>query len=400
MKRAKPEFQNNFSYLLKLLSCVLNDTTPPEPNDDTDWASVFSMAEYHDVTGMVYCAVNKLPKELRPHEDILMNPREQYQIGMVRDINIDIETEKLLFSLGKEGIKVLPLKGYVLKKDYPEASLRTMTDVDILFDSSQKAKAREILSAGGYRILSDTEEELDVFKEPFHHYEFHSVLDTTGRFTCHFFENAMEHGRFDENNRGILSADDFYIYMIEHFAKHMEAGGAGIRMVMDIYVFLKNHKSELSEEYLEKTFTELKLQDFRKVSEELAYNWFSPQSEPETDSLVADYILCSCTFGKTSDAIIIKNLRDDKRSGKKSSAVKNIFRRIIPGFNFIANQYPVTRKCKVLYPFMIPMYWIRRIFKSKNVTTVNFRHYLKTSDSEEAVRLTRIMRELGLESRL
>ncbi len=399
MKRAKPEFSRNFSYLLKLLSCVLNDINAPEPNDDTDWASVFSMAEYHNVTGILYCAVMKLPAHLRPSEGILAPAREQYRIELVKDINVDLETEKLLSDMGKAGVKTLPLKGYTLKKDYPIPSLRTMSDVDVLFENAHKDKVITILKSNGYTILSDNADEIDVYKEPFHHYEFHSKPGTSGRFTCDFFDDVWGHALINQQLRGSLSADDFYIYMLEHFAKHLEAGGAGIRMVMDIYVFLTKHREELSEDYLINNLSALHLDEFRCVAENMAFNWFQRDCEPDTDNLIADYILCSCTFGKSADAIVLVNMRADKKRGKKSSPFNNISRRIFPRVEYIAKHYPILNKCKMLYPLMVAAYWLRRLFGKGDISTANIKHYLKTSDSEEAIRLHKIMTDMRLTSR-
>ena len=50
-----------------------------------------------------------------------------------------------------------------------------------------------------------------------------------------------------------MSHEDFYIYMLVHNSNHFRIGGMGIRMVLDSYVFLKNHQSELDYDYLKKS---------------------------------------------------------------------------------------------------------------------------------------------------
>ena len=47
-----------------------------------------------------------------------------------------------------------------------------------------------------------------------------------------------------------MSHEDFYIYMLVHNSNHFRIGGMGARMVLDSYVFLKNHQSELDYDYL------------------------------------------------------------------------------------------------------------------------------------------------------
>jgi hypothetical protein len=50
-----------------------------------------------------------------------------------------------------------------------------------------------------------------------------------------------------------LSDEDFYIYMIYHCAKHFKSGGLGIRMLMDVYVYLNSHQN-LDREYIDDNF--------------------------------------------------------------------------------------------------------------------------------------------------
>ena len=59
-----------YRYLLRLLSSVLNGNETPRPNDDINWAVVFSVASKHSVVGMTYYAVKNLPEFCRPDGDI------------------------------------------------------------------------------------------------------------------------------------------------------------------------------------------------------------------------------------------------------------------------------------------------------------------------------------------
>ena len=112
MKRAKPQYSQNFSYLLKLLACVLNDTMPPKPNADTDWASVFYMAECHSVAGMVYCALLKLDKTDMPSSDIFEKFKQCHTLDLLKDTNVDVETKAVLNIFRGKNIKAVPVKGY------------------------------------------------------------------------------------------------------------------------------------------------------------------------------------------------------------------------------------------------------------------------------------------------
>lgn len=62
-----------------------------------------------------------------------------------------------------------------------------------------------------------------------------------------------------------MSHEDFYIYMLVHNSNHFRIGGMGARMVLDSYVFLKNHQSELDYDYLNVMLEKLVLQSMKSV---------------------------------------------------------------------------------------------------------------------------------------
>lgn len=399
--RAKPKYADNFSYLLQLLSCVLNDTTPPKPTQHTDWASVFSMAELHSVAGMVYYALKRLDEDQRPSDDIFELFEHSYRQQLIVDANVSFETDMLLSEFSRLGIPLLPLKGIVLKHDYPDSVMRTMTDVDILYKASDREKILKVFSSFGYTLTHEIDRELDFVKEPFHHYELHSsLLPSTKDVSYEYFSDIWQKVEFDDNSSiGKLNPSDRYIYLLEHLAKHMENGGAGLRMIMDVYVFNKAHAHELDQNYLDNELTKLRLLDFSRIIKDLAFNWFGG-GVPATDTQVADFILCCCTFGTSRNAILQEAIRSENKSGKKQSGIARIFRRICPTYNYICTRFESAKKLKFLYPLYIPVYWCLRAFKYRNINTGNIGYYFESTDSDTAERLRSVMSDLGLSSRL
>lgn len=398
MKRAKPQYSQNFSYLLKLLACVLNDTMPPKPNADTDWASVFYMAECHSVAGMVYCALLKLDKADMPSSDIFEKFKQFHTLDLLKDTNVDVETKAILNIFREKNIKAVPVKGYCIKYDYPETAMRTMTDTDILCCKEDFPDIISVFEGRGYSV-SGNEFEIDAAMMPFHHYEIHSKLIDSFHNYEGYFDDYIDRAVASEDSPFYaLSADDKYIYLLSHLAKHLESGGAGIRMIMDVYVFNKAHASELSLEYLSTELKKLHLEKFRDIVENLAHNWFSG-AVPDTDSLVADYILCSCTFGTSRNAFLGTAISKEKASGKKQTGTKRVMRSVFPSTQFLSKQYPALNKAKILYPLYLAKYWFRRLFVNKNVNTDNLRNYYLRTDSEDGRRVAQMLEDMGLDER-
>ncbi len=388
----------NFSYLLKLLSCTLNDTETPKPNENTDWALVFSLAKKHSVAGMANCAVKKLDTELLPPKNVMADFKEYYEYQLLTDFNVDFETEEILKAMSKRKLYAMPLKGYILKHDYPVAAMRTMSDVDILYKESQKKEVKTLLLERGYEFNPLLEGEMEFRKGEFHHYEMQANLCDSDRCSYEFFKNIWDRVSFKDGYIGKMSLEDYYLYLLEHLASHFENGGVGLRMFMDVYVFTKKHGKDLDEAYMEKGLEALNLTKFREKAEALSFNWFSENPVIDIDSPITEFIMDSETYGRLNYNIVINTVKKEEKSGKKMSPVKNIIHKLFPDYSFICKRYPVAKRHKVLYPFCIVRMWISRIC-ARNINTKGIKNYLISTDSDIAKSYKAILGNMGLDER-
>ncbi len=397
--RAKQEYKDCFPYLLHLLACTLNGEKPIPSEEDTDWKSLLNLAQFHSVAGMISYAVNLLPCEKRP-DDSINNMFRHYQgLSLVAESNISIETEIILNALSSSGVRVLPVKGYILKNDYPVPAMRSMTDVDIIYDAQKKQQVKEVFTQQGY-TLSETGGELNFTKGDIFHYELHASKEGSDATNHTCFSDILSRAVYTDGSLvGSLSNEDFYIFILNHLAKHFTSGGAGVRMVMDVYVFCKAHYEELNKTYLHTELKKLGLLKFEKIIRNLAFNWFSGGA-PSTDSYLADYILCANTFGITRDAFIQSAIKEERRTGKKSTPAKAFRRKIFPPYKHIAEVYPIAEKYRFMYLFCVVAQWCDRIFRKRNINTKNLKHYVVSTDSEDAQRLRLVMDEAGLSTYL
>lgn len=395
-KIASPELTENFSYLLKLLACLLNDTKPPKPTARTDWASVFNIARCHSVAGMLSYVIPKLDETDRPSREIVDELLEIQNSELLFDVNRDFETERLFSVLKSHSIFCVAVKGYHVKRCYPYQSMRTMSDIDVLFKSSQHNAIRDLFLSEGYTVVYDRLNELDFTKEPFHHYEFHNTLSSNITGDA-YYSDIWERIEYDKDGFiGRLSVEDEYIHLLVHLADHLHYGGAGLRMIMDLYVYRKYYADVLNYEYISAEVSKLKLDKFRERAESLSDNWFSAE-EPDTDSLISDYILLSATFGTAENAIILNSIKNENQTGKKHSVFYRFFHKLFPSYDFILEQYPSARGKRILYPFYVIRYWCRRLFVERNISTKSIKYYSKGTDSETADRARLILKDFGFD---
>lgn len=389
-----------YKYLLRLLSSVLSGKDAPRPNDDINWAAVFSAASKHSVAGMAFYAVKTLPNDSKPLETVYADFLNAYRAELVLEGNIKFETDRILADLTEAEIDVLPVKGIVLKDYYPVPSMRTMSDVDILYREQDKDKVISVFESDGYKLKSDGFSQLVFTKEPVYYYELHSALISEDKKDYEYFRNFWDKAVYtDKPHIASLTPEDSYIYLLEHLAKHIEGGGAGLRMVMDLFVYGKAHSVDFDEEYINSQLLKLNLCKFREKIEEIAKSWFDSDN-PDTDSVCAKFILSCPTFGVVSNAIVFNSLMYERKKGKKQCGISRLFHRVFPSVHYINRRFPITKKCGFLYPVFVPAYWFVRLFKDKNVNYSSVKLYLNPDNANKSDDISMIIEEFGFDKRI
>lgn len=347
------EFQAGL-YVVELLRAVLEERKPKEKPDMLSMENIYRMAKKHSVECMAYDGAVQIAE---PGDEAVMQKwKERSRLCGIQGMVQKAESEKLFKELPAHGIRILPLKGCIMKKLYPKESYRQMADLDILIDEENAGKAREVMEGLGYEGKSEWGG-VDIYeKKPWMCIELHRFMLPTE------FQNWKKYLNIWDRATGKdgvyrMTWDDYYVYMIEHFAKHYYVSGSGIRSVLDIYIFLTKMKTELHLDYLETEFRERKLQEFRINMEELAQKWFSKDAAEEMQES-GRRVITSGTYG--TEKGYFQNVEEElKRKYRASWLVKLIymFKRIFPGYRVMYDNYPVVKKV----PLLLPVMWIYRI---------------------------------------
>ena len=347
------EFQAGL-YVVELLRAVLEERKPKEKPDMLSMENIYRMAKKHSVECMAYDGAVQIAE---PGDEAVMQKwKERSRLCGIQGMVQKAESEKLFKELPAHGIRILPLKGCIMKKLYPKEPYRQMADLDILIDEENAGKAREVMEGLGYEGKSEWGG-VDIYeKKPWMCIELHRFMLPTE------FQNWKKYLNIWDRATGKdgvyrMTWDDYYVYMIEHFAKHYYVSGSGIRSVLDIYIFLTKMKTELHLDYLETEFRERKLQEFRINMEELAQKWFSKDAAEEMQES-GRRVITSGTYG--TEKGYFQNVEEElKRKYRASWLVKLIymFKRIFPGYRVMYDNYPVVKKV----PLLLPVMWIYRI---------------------------------------
>lgn len=319
-----------------------------------DYKKLYKLGSSHSVNVILHFALQdlkgKLPKGYYSH---LSRSVERH---VVREVQSEADTDTLLALLDDKGFKYMPLKGYELKKLYPEQEMRYASDCDVLIDVKEISEIRKtVLKAGLKAERYDEHHDIFYFDETKSVFELHKMLfvGKIGKYFGVGFEKARKKEGF--NSRYELSPEDFYMTMIAHSAYHfVESGGVGIRHLTDIFVFRKSYS--LDEEYLDREFEKCGLKKFKDKFEKLEKYFFEGGEGDEFIYKLADFIIASTVLandGKKAASEIAS------RSSSKSHA---ILKAIFPSPDIIRYTYPVAGKAPILLPFFYVVRWLRVLF--------------------------------------
>jgi len=246
------------------------------------------------------------------------------------------------------------LKGAVLKELYPRYGMREMADNDILFDKSRGAELREIMLELGFTVEEYDRGNHDIYyKKPVSNFEMHKELfsELGNKKLYIYYANVKDRLiRDDEKQYEYHFTDeDFYLYITAHDYKHYSLSGAGLRSLMDTYVYLK-HKP-LDMEYVVREAKKIGIADFERQNRELALHLFEGQELTHTEREMLDYIISSGTYGNLEQ--YVANAVQEK--GKWGYFLSRL---TLPR-ELMEILFPILKKAPFLYPFC----WVLRIVR-------------------------------------
>lgn len=255
-----------------------------------EWLAIYDEAERQAITGVMVAGLERLPKEQRPHQELLLQwigISEQIRQGNLSLTNRCKLLQRKVSELGHKS-SILKGQGVALYYDEPLRDLRQSGDIDIYVDCGLKA-ALEIARQLGvdnprwdYKHLH-----LDIFEdaEVEMHYHVEVLLnlwknrklqkwfknhenDIWGTSKDSEYSNKSRIGEFENKalsntdgtdstdgkaNTNLTNSTNYYLngiitptvefnvfYILLHIYRHFLYEGVGMRQIMDYYFVLKN----------------------------------------------------------------------------------------------------------------------------------------------------------------
>lgn len=359
-------------YILHLIRCSLHGEAPDRLPNDCSWDMVQKLAEFNKVTSSISPAIKSygydIPDDVAKHFESAISSTI-YRIAM-----FDMEREAVIDDGVKEGLRFLPLKGILLAGYYPVPGMRWMCDNDILYgrmsdtsaDGAVTESLKHIFESHGFTTESVGGVH-DVFqKKPFFDFEMHSRLVGEDSDFAAYYSNPWKRavqvpGKVGEYR---FSKEDEYIFMLVHAFKHFDAGGCGIRTLVDEYVFI-SHNDSMDWDYIEAQLDEIGIKDFTDFAREIknaAFDVFSDEGVlTDDDWKMISYMFSSGTYGLVSNCIrrSIDKIRDNEHIDGAKARRQYLKERIWLSEKQLKVRAPFFYRHKNLR-FILPLYRVVR----------------------------------------
>lgn len=339
--------KEKFITYIDLLASVINKTEPPTLPDDFDWDFIRRTAERNSVLNLIgYCMDKVNIKPPKNVYDLILN-NLNYEI--LKESSQLHDVEHILKDFDDEGVRNVPLKGYFMKRLYPQSDFRTMGDIDILVDRHNFKIIKKIFEARGFEDVNVINSKEIHFKKDLMYFEIHADLSENYE---GYYDNIWDRVTLRKGYKCSyeMNPEDFYAYMLYHSGKHFSGGGIGIRMIMDIYVYITKHP-DLDFDYIKSELNKMGLATFEEGCRNLALNWFT--EEPTIINELGEFIMYCSTFGSRK----VNFYQSGKKTGN-NFWLKQVF---IP-YKTMRTRYQYLENAPILLPFSWVQFWFTRIF--------------------------------------
>ena len=240
----------------------------------------------------------------------------------------------------------MPLKGCIIKECYPKPEQRQMGDTDVLIDPQKADKLRDIMTDCGYECKVFGISNHDTyFKEPFYKFEMHRCffIDINDKWEK-YYKNIKDRliRKKDKKYEYEFTDEDFYIYLFMHGYKHFSINGTGIRQLVDIYLYIKNHDLDFG--YIEAELEKLDVAKHEKIFRSLAFKLFSENEGifvcqlTDEEKKYLDIILRSDVYGNID--IKVQNAVEKLKAGGKHSKFRYVMKRFFGIPKVYSRKYP------------------------------------------------------------
>lgn len=336
--------KNDFVLIIK--SAFTNDKISLEID-----SSLYKLSKSHLVDVMLYNSLKNSNIEVNKEFESIVKK------DIYKGIFQDAEKESLKDGFRNNNIHFMMLKGAVIKDVYDNNQNRQMSDIDILIKKEDFPKLKKVMTSLGYEKKHQGGNHDVYYKKPFMNIELHrAMVDEIYGDKHNYYRNIWDKLIKIDDFEFKQTNEDFYIFMIVHAYKHFSEYGTGMRILTDIYSYLKKYDS-LDFKYINNELDSLRMMKFSNNLKDLTFKIFESKKLNNDDLTILDFIIDSGAYGNMKNFSLLKSFMGDNelKSAKKTHIIKRLF----PPFNVMKKRNPILKKA----PVLLPVFYITRLIK-------------------------------------
>lgn len=339
-----------------------------------DWQALYNLAQSHNVTGLVGRILADLPTDHRPPKALAVAFRQGMGQTLMSYEKRMVAVQVMEQTLTDAHIPYLTVKGACTAAAYPDPSLRTCGDTDIVLTPEHQREAVQALEQRGFakKVTHD-----DVVMLTLHGFEFelHTRLESINDGSCALLANpfAPEVAYNKSKNIWVLQPVYAVYYTVLHLLHHIKTGGAGVRMLLDTDLLLRKDPT-LAPQVLELAERSGLERSFGCILA-LCKQWLDtplpcsvPALDTDTVEKFAAVILGGGVFGHgngNTGAVFLARQKAVKGDNTPFTRLVALFRYCFPKADYMAYQFPYLTRRPWLLPFAYLHRFCRGLFRNR-----------------------------------
>ena len=374
---------SEYNELIDIVALQLNHTT--QYIDVNDWQKLLTLAKIHGLLQYIAFYVKGLPKNKLPSKKIQEYLFSVFVQEVSRSANQLDAVVEIQNTMENNCVYNLVVKGSVTKYRYENEILRSMGDIDLLYKPEQHYVFKDLMISLGYGNYQEGRKNDTYYRLPYIIVEAHRELVESGSKYSDYYRNVWQRAKLKSESKYTyeMSVEDELIFNIVHLAEHFKEGGAGVRFIIDIYIYLQ---IEMDDNYVNSELMKLGLIDFYNCIINLANFWFADGENSKTTKKLSYFILSGGVFGDKENAAALA-----VKDGKINRFINVCF----PNYNSMKSMFPWLEGKR----FMLPCAWVLRGVRAICYRKENVRVHvdtLKNGNIEKGRALKQFYSECGL----
>ncbi len=338
--------------LIKILGVALTETeldsSVKEQLTPEVISALYAVSKHHDLAHIVAAVLYSNNVEIE--KEVASKFSKEEILSVYRYEQMKYAYEEICEAFEEEQIPYIPLKGSIIRPYYPQESMRTSCDIDILVHEEDIERAACALEKKEYTRGEREYHDISLFSPTDIHLELHFNIQENIDNLDSMLKEAWQYATPKEGMRYEFTREFFLFHIYAHMSYHFLSGGCGIRPLMDIWII--EHKMGVGYAQAQELLERAGIYKFAQEISKLVDCCFSEKEWDEFSQKLLSYILSGGVCGTTENKIAVKKT-------KNKSTIVYVWRRLFLPYKSMTILYPILKKVPILLPFC----WVIRFFK-------------------------------------